>query len=98
MTPFALVLNEFATNAVKHGALSVSEGSVVLETERQDKEIIVRWSEHGGPPVAGVPERHGFGIRLTAIAVENQLHDGAMIRHQSFRLGSAGPGRSEACR
>lgn len=85
VTPFALVLNELATNAVKHGALSVSEGSVVLETARQDGQLIVRWSEDGGPPVAGVPERHGFGTRLSAIAVEHQL--GGTIQREWRREG-----------
>ncbi|RXG94975.1 PAS domain S-box protein [Bradyrhizobium sp. C-145] len=62
---FALIVHELATNATKHGALSVPGGRVAIEgkIERSDLEEDVfsfRWRESGGPPVA-MPARHGFG-------------------------------------
>ena len=33
----------------------------------------LRWSEEGGPPVAGEPRRHGFGTRLLKGTVAQQL-------------------------
>jgi PAS domain S-box-containing protein len=74
ITPLALVLNELATNAVKHGALSVSTGTVTLESRREGDQIIIRWNEQGGPIIGAQPDHHGFGTRLSEIAVERQLN------------------------
>ncbi|MBW4022060.1 MAG: PAS domain S-box protein [Proteobacteria bacterium] len=63
----ALVLHELATNAVKYGALSVSQGQVVVswETVEVEGELWLRfkWREVGGPTVVP-PTRQGFGSRL----------------------------------
>jgi PAS domain S-box-containing protein len=63
----ALLVHELATNAVKYGALSVPEGYVdlvwTLTDEGNAPYLALRWSEHGGPPVAA-PSRKGFGTRL----------------------------------
>lgn len=64
----SLILHELATNAVKHGALSVPEGRVVLDwNENHDRDGARRmtflWVEHDGPPVRK-PTRRGFGSRL----------------------------------
>lgn len=66
----ALMAHELATNAVKYGALSVPEGSVVLRWEVEsrgggtgDAVIHLLWREQGGPPVVE-PSRKGFGTRL----------------------------------
>ena len=61
---FALILHELATNAVKHGALSSSQGHVAIEGKIEGnqghKQFHFRWSERGGPQVAP-PGRKGFG-------------------------------------
>jgi len=63
----SLLLHELATNAVKHGALSVPDGRVDLTWQVADGDggpaAHMRWSERGGPP-AVVPERRGFGSRI----------------------------------
>ena len=63
----ALVLHELATNAVKYGALSVSEGQVVvawdMAEEGGEARLRFHWQEVGGPPVTA-PTRQGFGTRL----------------------------------
>lgn len=61
----ALALHELATNAVKHGSLSVPDGHVTIEWTPHGEDpanIGVRlvWRETGGPPVT-MPERKGFG-------------------------------------
>ncbi|HEX2561695.1 sensor histidine kinase [Phenylobacterium sp.] len=66
----SLVLHELATNAVKHGALSRSEGRVRLTwsfalDSQGGRHLTVLWEESGGPPVAP-PTRRGFGSRLIA--------------------------------
>lgn len=58
-----LGLHELATNALKHGALSVREGRVELAWVVRDGRLDLVWKESGGPPVSE-PARKGFGSRL----------------------------------
>jgi PAS domain S-box-containing protein len=62
-----LALHELATNAAKHGSLSVPGGRVeVAWTHGGDGAadmLVILWREAGGPPVRP-PERRGFGTRL----------------------------------
>jgi two-component sensor histidine kinase len=76
----ALVLgmaaHELATNAVRHGALSVTSGEVAvswhLETDIAGTALVLTWNETGGPPVAP-PQRRGFGLSLLERSVEQEL-------------------------
>lgn len=66
--PFALLLNELATNALKFGALSVPEGKVsvtwrIEPAEDGGAKLILAWRETGGPPVKPI-RKAGFGTRL----------------------------------
>jgi PAS domain S-box-containing protein len=63
-----LALHELATNAAKHGALSVPEGRVEVawtlrRTGKGTRIVEIDWRERGGPPVRP-PKRQGFGSRL----------------------------------
>lgn len=60
-----LALHELATNAAKHGSLSVPEGGVEVTwtLEERGERLVILWCEFGGPPVQR-PERRGFGSRL----------------------------------
>lgn len=64
---FSLVLHELATNAVKYGALSVTEGTVAIRWSAEGAgpgaRFKFQWRERGGPPVVP-PSRTGFGRRL----------------------------------
>jgi len=62
----AMAFQELATNAAKHGALSVPGGRVAVEWRGgppDSDKLEIRWTESGGPPVAP-PRRRGFGSRL----------------------------------
>lgn len=63
----ALAIHELATNAVKHGALSLPAGHVDIRWARTDAtgspRLTLCWEEQGGPPVA-TPARRGFGTRM----------------------------------
>ncbi|MBA2127620.1 histidine kinase [Hyphomicrobium methylovorum] len=65
----ALVLHELVTNAVKHGALSRSNGRVSVNWSRipadneNGEKIQFAWSESGGPPCVK-PIRNGFGLTV----------------------------------
>ena len=75
--PLAMAVHELATNAVKHGALSVPEGRVAvswrLEGGTAAGVLRLRWAEAGGPPWAGPPTRRGFGSRVLDSTVRGQL-------------------------
>ncbi|MGG5820999.1 HWE histidine kinase domain-containing protein [Falsiroseomonas sp. HW251] len=72
---FSMVLHELATNATKHGALSVRDGRVRLAWRVDAEAGVVRldWTERGGPPIAGPPVRRGFGTRVLERTVRDQL-------------------------
>jgi two-component sensor histidine kinase len=44
----------------------------VIESEDRLKQLRIRWSESGGPPVAP-PKRQGFGSRLIRRSIEGEL-------------------------
>jgi PAS domain S-box-containing protein len=82
----AMALHELATNAAKHGALSVSAGRVEVawRVDRpagagDDATLVLDWVERGGPPVPGPPKRRGFGSRLIERGLPIQLGRGGAV-------------------
>ena len=75
-----LALHELATNACKHGALSVPEGKVAVHWELVNRgerqRFRMSWRESGGPMVTK-PKHWGFGRqviqRLTAQALTGKV-------------------------
>jgi PAS domain S-box-containing protein len=60
----AMILHELATNAVKYGALSVPQGTVIVSWSRLgDGRLRFAWRESGGPLVLE-PEKDGFGLTV----------------------------------
>ncbi|WP_293453962.1 HWE histidine kinase domain-containing protein [Phenylobacterium sp.] len=68
----ALAMHELATNAVKYGALSASEGRVDIGWTLKDKVLELRWRETGGPAVSE-PVQRGFGARLLTKGLAEEL-------------------------
>ncbi|MET0279217.1 MAG: HWE histidine kinase domain-containing protein [Pseudorhodoplanes sp.] len=67
----SLVFHELVTNAIKHGALSRSEGRVEIGWRKDpDGGLTLQWTERGGPP-ASPPEQRGFGTRLVVGCMRN---------------------------
>jgi two-component sensor histidine kinase len=65
-----LAFHELATNAAKHGSLSVPAGTVhiswvVSPAQKGKRQVQLLWREQDGPPVTQ-PERRGFGSQLLA--------------------------------
>jgi two-component sensor histidine kinase len=73
ISSLALVLHELATNAVKYGSLSVSEGRLDVQWHMEADGLAVTWCERGGPPIAGPPAETGFGSMLSQQSVTSQL-------------------------
>jgi two-component system CheB/CheR fusion protein len=71
-----MIAEELATNAIKHGALSVPGGraSASWSWERRHgrSALAVRWREAGGPPVRP-PEAKGFSSELIEREVKHDL-------------------------
>ena len=72
-TTLAMVVHELATNSVKHGALSASAGTLDVAGCTQDGEVLITWSETGGPEILHEPEMAGFGSRMIKRSVVSQL-------------------------
>lgn len=68
----SLLLHELATNALKYGALSTSDGVIhldwTIETGGLDPMLHLKWQESGGPAVTP-PARKGFGSRLIGMGL-----------------------------
>jgi two-component sensor histidine kinase len=62
-TPFALILHELGTNALKYGAWSAERGYVAITWTVENETLRFVWREHGGPAVAP-PPREGLGSAL----------------------------------
>jgi two-component sensor histidine kinase len=75
----ALVLHELAANAVRHGALAMAEGHVEMSWRLQGGQLVLRWVERGGRPIAAPPENRGFGTELMEDTVRQRLMGGLEI-------------------
>jgi two-component sensor histidine kinase len=69
----ALVLHELATNSLKYGALSSAAGTLDVSCWDAETEIAIVWTERGGPTVVAPEAAGGYGSRLIARVLANQL-------------------------
>lgn len=69
---FAMALHELTTNAGKYGALSLPDGTVTVRWRREAGSLLLFWEEAGGPRVR-VAGDAGFGMRVIALAIHDQL-------------------------
>lgn len=69
----ALVIHELATNSLKHGALSAEAGTLDISSTTEDGDVLVVWAETGGPSIKEAPAMRGFGSRLLARSLSEQL-------------------------
>ena len=81
----ALVLHELATNAAKYGALSVPNGHLSVNWSVTGENLVLVWSESGGPPVSGKPARNGFGSKLIHVTTSGTL--GGTIDYEWLPVG-----------
>ncbi|HEY6254632.1 MAG TPA: HWE histidine kinase domain-containing protein [Xanthobacteraceae bacterium] len=70
-------VHELATNAIKHGSLSVRAGRVEVrwsvQRTQQGWTLLFDWKERNGPPAKRY-RRPGFGSKLIRTVVERQLN------------------------
>jgi len=84
-----LAPHELATNATKHGALSVPPGRVSISwqilRDQQQGQLRMTWQESGGP-IAVEPEHKGFGHIVFDRMIKQYLHATVELRY-----GGEGP-------
>jgi two-component sensor histidine kinase len=83
-TALAMVLHELATNSVKYGALSAVAGTldVAAVAEEEDKDVVLVWTERGGPSAPRPGELNGFGTKLLTRSITSQLN-GSIVHNWS---------------
>ena len=81
----ALALHELVTNAAKYGALSVESGRIKINWDTDQRQLSLRWSEFGGPPIKP-PSRGGYGTRVIKGGIEGQLGGKANFDWQTVGL------------
>jgi PAS domain S-box-containing protein len=72
-TALALAIHEFATNAVKYGALSMPGGTIEITCSLDVETFNLVWAERGGPPIDQPPIRQGFGTTLARRSIGGEL-------------------------
>ena len=72
-TTLALVVHELATNSLKYGALSSPSGALDISCAPHDTEVVVVWTERGGPPVTAPSGDGGYGSKLLNRGMTIQL-------------------------
>jgi two-component sensor histidine kinase len=72
-TALALVIHELATNSAKYGALSLASGTLDVSCNANDDDVVIMWTERGGPPIAAPARLEGFGSKLVHRSMSTQL-------------------------
>lgn len=72
-TTLALVLHELATNSLKYGSLSSETGTLDVSCPSPDGQLVIVWTERGGPPVTAPEGRPGYGSTLATRAMSEQF-------------------------
>lgn len=77
MQPLCMVFHELATNAARHGALSVANGRVGVSwsigLEETERTVSIIWRGIGGPTISD-PGRRGFGGTVIATSCRQSLN------------------------
>lgn len=88
----AMVFNELAANALRHGSLSVETGELrlnwLVKPGRGRPKLHLEWKETGGPG-AMAPEKKGFGTRLIERSIVNELRGAADIKYGRSGLSAS---------
>jgi two-component sensor histidine kinase len=80
LQPLDVLARQAADLIEKYGALSVTEGQVHVEWSRAaDGQLVLRWTEAGGPPIDHPPTRKGFGTSVMETMIRDGMKGGAQL-------------------
>ena len=85
-TALAMVFHELATTSVKYGSLSSDAGFLDVSSKLDGDDLILTWTETGGPSISEPPELKGFGSKLLSRSVSGQLAGEAIYDWQPTGL------------
>jgi two-component sensor histidine kinase len=88
-----LVIHELMTNAAKYGALSRTEGRVIVRWSIDDEErLTFEWREEGGP-IVSEPTKKGFGAGLIERMLKSdfQAEQSELFAPEGFRFSFQAP-------
>lgn len=82
-----LALHELATNSVKYGALSETEGRIDVRWTLASNgagapNVSLEWIETGGPPITQPPTRKGFGSQMIERLVASAVSGRATLEYR----------------
>lgn len=90
----ALLFHELATNAAKYGALSRPNGRILVDWHWNGIKLYLTWKEYGGPKIASLPSKQGFGSRLIDVSIkslsgiiQSEFHPDGFTCSMNLRLG-----------
>jgi len=66
-------LFETSENSVRRGALSIASGTLDVSCNADEDDVVVMWTERGGPPVVAPAKLEGFGSKLMHRSMAAQL-------------------------
>lgn len=69
----AMVIHELATNSVKYGSLSADSGFLDVSSKNDGDDVLLVWTETGGPEITAAPALTGYGSKLVGRMVAGQL-------------------------
>jgi two-component sensor histidine kinase len=84
-TALALIFHELATNSLKYGALSVDTGILDLSGATEGDDLVLAWTERGGPQVEPPAGAEGYGSKLVRRSISGQL--GGSIKYDWSEQG-----------
>lgn len=73
ITAMALVVHELATNSIKYGSLSAEAGTLDVIGTSSGSEMVLVWTERGGPRVSPPRQQPGFGSVLVKTTITSNL-------------------------
>lgn len=72
-TGLALVIHELATNSLKYGSLSAATGTLDISGSIERDDVVLAWTEQGGPEVVTPQGAGGYGSKLLQRTVAGHL-------------------------
>jgi len=80
----SLLFHELAANAEQHGSLSAEEGRVDIRWHLEEGDLVLAWTETGGPSVRA-PRSPGFGnLLITYTAVKLKGSADLLFKHSGL--------------